>query len=93
MNIDVSTKQDLVQMKNEILEEIRLLLGKHPRSDDSGWLRSAQVRRILNISPGTLQNLRIRGKIRFTKLGGSFFYKLSDIEMALTQNSLKSEQF
>jgi hypothetical protein len=34
------------------------------------WLKSVDVRKMLNISPGTLQNLRINGTLRYTKIGG-----------------------
>ncbi|RYY00601.1 response regulator [bacterium] len=47
------------------------------------WLRSAEVRAILNISPGTLQNLRINGTLAFTKVGSIFYYAFSDIQSLL----------
>lgn len=47
------------------------------------WLKSIEVRKLLNISPGTLQNLRINGTLRFTKIGGMLYYKLEDIHKLL----------
>jgi len=47
------------------------------------WIRSAEVRRLLNISGGTLQNLRINGTLQYTKIGGIMYYKLEDIERLL----------
>ena len=41
---------------------------------------------MLNISPGTLQNLRINGTLRFTKMGGIIYYKLEDINKILEDN-------
>ena len=46
-------------------------------------LRSGQVRKILNISPGTLQKLRVKGVLPFTRLDGSFRNRLADVERAL----------
>jgi hypothetical protein len=47
------------------------------------WLKSNEVRKMLNISPGTLQNLRINGTLRFSKIGGMMYYKLEDINKVL----------
>lgn len=44
------------------------------------WLKSNQVRKMLNISPGTLQNLRINGTLRYTKVGSILYYKAEDID-------------
>lgn len=41
---------------------------------------------MLNISPGTLQNLRINGTLRFTKMGSIIYYKLEDINKILEEN-------
>ncbi|MGY0039324.1 helix-turn-helix domain-containing protein [Pedobacter sp. NJ-S-72] len=41
------------------------------------------MRKLLNISPGTLQNLRINGTLRFTKVGSMLYYKLDDINTLL----------
>ena len=35
---------------------------------------------ILGISPGTLQNLRVTGKIRYKKVMGSYYYNSADLE-------------
>lgn len=34
---------------------------------------------MLEISPGTLQTLRTNGTIRYSKIGGIFYYKYKDI--------------
>ncbi|EHQ25081.1 helix-turn-helix domain-containing protein [Mucilaginibacter paludis] len=48
--------------------------------------KSCEVRKMLNISPGTLQNLRINGTLRFTKIGSIMYYKLEDINKVLEGN-------
>lgn len=45
--------------------------------------KSYEVRKLLNISAGTLQNLRINGTLAYTKIGGLMYYKYSDIEKVL----------
>jgi hypothetical protein len=86
MEIDIVTKKDLQQFKLELLEELKALLGKDNKAK-SEWLRSGEVRKMLKISPGTLQNLRISGKLRSTKVGGMHYYNFDDIENLLSQSN------
>jgi hypothetical protein len=82
MEIDIVTKQDLQQFKAQLLLEIKELLQKSEKPKGE-WLRSKEVRAMLNISPGTLQNLRISAALRYTKVGGMHFYNLEDIDKML----------
>ena len=43
----------------------------------SEWVRSSQVKKLLNILPNTLQELRVSGKLNFTKVGRAFFYEMN----------------
>ncbi len=43
-------------------------------------LKSAAVMEILQCSPGTLQNLRVNGLLPYTKLGGTIYYELRDVQ-------------
>ncbi|MFD2967737.1 helix-turn-helix domain-containing protein [Sphingobacterium bambusae] len=61
------------------------------RTDESTakqWLRSAEVRKMLGISPGTLQNLRVNGTLPYRKIGGSMFYARQDIERMMKGGSV-----
>ncbi|SDP43760.1 Helix-turn-helix domain-containing protein [Mucilaginibacter sp. OK268] len=80
--IDLITKEDLKQFKNEMLTEMKHLL-KPGQGQSKQWLKSYEVRKLLNISPGTLQNLRINGTLRYTRIGGLLYYKLEDIQNLL----------
>ncbi|SEB21564.1 helix-turn-helix domain-containing protein [Pedobacter hartonius] len=82
MNVEIITKEDLKEFKTEMLAEIKQLI-KPEEGQAKQWLKSAEVRKLLNISPGTLQNLRINGTLRFTKIGGMMYYKLEDINRLL----------
>jgi hypothetical protein len=84
MEIDHITRKDLQLFKEELLGEIRNLLGKKAVSTQlPEWLKSADVRKILKISPGTLQNLRITGALPFKKIGGTMYYRREDISKML----------
>ncbi len=83
MQIDHVTKEDFMELKALLIEIKESLNGKVSKSEDKTWLKSAEVRKILGISPGTSQNLRINGSLPFRKIGGSMYYKLSDIHQLL----------
>lgn len=80
MEIDIVTREDLRQFKREMLEEFKQIIGNREKDNlDMEWLKSAEVRRLLGISPGTLQNLRVNGMLPYRKVGGSMYYRREDI--------------
>jgi hypothetical protein len=82
MNLEIITKEDLRDFKNEMLGEIKQLI-QPGQGQSKKWLKSNEVRKLLNISPGTLQNLRINGTLSFTRIGSIMYYKLEDINKLL----------
>lgn len=78
MQVELITREDLKAFREELLTEIRQLM-KPGQPQQKQWLKSGEVRKLLNISPGTLQNLRINGTLRYTKVGGMMYYRLEDI--------------
>lgn len=85
--IELITREDLRQFKSELLNEIRTIMKPVGAGMSKQWLKSYEVRRLLNISTGTLQNLRVNGTLRYTKIGGLLYYKMEDIEKLLEDNS------
>ncbi|MCA5006162.1 helix-turn-helix domain-containing protein [Sphingobacterium bovistauri] len=78
------TKNDLFEFKDLLVKEIRDFLQHDKlitdkKDEEFLWLRSKAVRSLLNISPATLQNLRITGKIRYRKILGSYYYNKEDL--------------
>jgi helix-turn-helix protein len=87
MAVELITKEDLQIFKQDVLTEIRLILkSKGANLQQKEWLKSYEVRKLLSISPGTLQNMRINGTIVFTKIGGLMFYKYEDIMKLMDDN-------
>jgi hypothetical protein len=82
MKINLVTIEDLQEFKTELLEEIKNLFCIK-NSEQKLWLRSSEVRELLKISSGTLQNLRINGSLSFTRIGGTLYYNYKDIEKML----------
>jgi len=84
MNVELITREDLRRLE-DLLNEIKQIV-QQGQSQSKKWLKSSEVRKMLNISPGTLQNLRINGTLRFTKMGSIMYYKLEDINKVLEEN-------
>jgi len=85
MSAQIITTEDLREFKIELLDEIRSIVSEQKSVTAKKWLKSIEVRKLLNISPGTLQTLRINGTLPFTKIGGTNYYSFTDIEKLLSQ--------
>ena len=92
MSLQVLTREDLEQFKSDLISEMKTYFsgnlenGLKKGETNTKWLKSHQVQRMLAISAGTLQNLRINGTIPFTKIGGIIFYSVDDIDQILQNN-------
>ena len=90
MAATILTSEDLHDFKMEFFDELKKLLNqstpKEQKTEEIKWLKSHQVQRMLGISPGTLQNLRINGTLPYTKVGGVIFYSLEDINAIMQRN-------
>jgi len=86
MPSEIITTDDLREFKIELLTEFRKMLKEHHGQPSKKWLKSYEVKKMLGISPGTLQNMRINGTIPFTKMGGILFYDSEDIRKILEDN-------
>ena len=78
MATEIITKEDLDTFREQLLRDISALLGKGA-PEQQKWLKSYQVKNMLRISPGTLQNLRVNGTLSFSKIGGIIYYKYEDV--------------
>ena len=83
MNLEIITKEDLREFECRLLTEIKKLAQLDGQGASKKWLKSNEVRKLLKISPGTLQNLRINGTLSFTRIGSIIYYKLEDINKLL----------
>ena len=76
--MEIITHTDFLIFKKEILSEIKSLFKSETLESKAG-LKSAEVWKLLSISAGTLQTHRIKGTFNHTKIGGTLYYKSSDI--------------
>jgi hypothetical protein len=82
MAAEIITKEDLQEFGENLLNQIRSLLGQG-YEEPKKWLKSYQVKNLLKISDNTLQTLRDNGTIPFTKIGGILFYSAESINKVL----------
>jgi len=88
MGATIITSEDLMEFKVELLEDIKELLQNHNGTTAKKWIKSNEVRELLGISPGTLQNLRINGTLPYTKIGGVLYYDQREIMEVLERNKV-----
>ncbi len=86
MAIEIITKEDLQAFKIDLLKDIKEVLESSGKLEQKKWLKSPEVRKLLGISPGTLQNLRVNGTLPFSKVGSLFYYPYDDIMKMLERN-------
>ena len=88
MPTSIITTDDLRDFKTELLTEIKELLTQHNSGGPKKFLKSSEVMDMLQISPGTLQNLRINGTLPYMKVGGLIYYDAEEIQKILMENRI-----
>lgn len=87
MNLVAIEKSDF-NLLNENMEEFFMrfhsTLDKHKEKRLGEWLDNDDVCKILGICVRTLQNLRRTGIIGYTKICNKTYYRMEDVEEAMT---------
>ena len=89
MSAQILTTEDLMEFKVDLITEIEKLLRQNGIQPVKKWLKSKEVRKLLNISPGTLQTLRVNGTLTYSKIGGVIFYEYEEILKMVDRNKTK----
>ncbi len=77
------TGQDLERFRQKIVIDLEEVIKKHLHITPKKWLKSYEVRKVLKISPGTLQRLKANGTIPYTKVGGVHYFDYEKIQEIL----------
>ena len=85
----IITTDDLREFKMELLDDIKNLLAKQASGNIKKYLKSSEVMDSLQVSPGTLQNLRINGTLPYTKVGGIIYYDAAEIQNVMDANRVQ----
>ena len=91
MPATIITTDDLREFKMELLDDIKNLLSKQNSGKLKKYLKSSEVMDLLQVSPGTLQNLRINGTLPYTKVGGIIYYDAEEIQGVMTANRVQHQ--
>jgi hypothetical protein len=91
MAATIITTEDLLEFKHELLEDIKEIFNKQSGVVTKKWLKSPEVRDLLSISPGTLQNLRINGTLPYSKVGGLIYYDYEEILKVIEDNRIHNK--
>jgi hypothetical protein len=86
----IITREDLNEFRSLLLTDLKEIFNAKAQNQKQ-WLKSGEVRKLLNISPGTLQNFRINGTLSYTKIGGIIYYAYNDIEKILQGNKVNTQ--
>ena len=89
MPTSIITTDDLREFKMELLDDIKNLLAKQASGKIKKYLKSSEVMELLQVSPGTLQNLRVNGTLPYTKVGGIIYYDAEEIQNVMTANRVQ----
>lgn len=94
MALEIITLEDLERFGDKLTETLRSIIEENKsqptKQEETIWLKSHQVQRMLGISPGTLQNLRINGTLPYSKIGGVIFYDRREIIKVMEANKRNS---
>lgn len=74
------TLTDLEKFKEQILAEMRRLLAGRGTQQSKQWLKSREVRKLLDVSPGKLHAMRVNCQLSFMRIGGVIYYDRADID-------------
>lgn len=81
---EIVTKEDLRQFGLLLMDKIQVIFqernSQKNESLDPQWLKSKAVRKMLDISAGSLQNIRTKQRVRFKKVLGSYYYNREDLQ-------------
>lgn len=82
MNDNIN-KDDLRQFGLLLVDQFKQIIKNNQNKDDDDlnpeWIKSRVVKKLMDMSAASLQNLRTTGKVRFKKILGSYYYNKSDL--------------
>lgn len=80
---EIVTKEDLRQFGLLLLDKIQTIFkekNSHQKElSDPEWIKTKAVRKLLDISAGSVQSLRVTQKVRCRKVLGSYYYNREDL--------------
>jgi len=91
MPTQIITTDDLREFKIELLDDIKNLITTSVEMTNKRYLKSPDLMKMLKVSSGTLQTLRINGTLPYTKIGGIIFYDAEEISKVMKDNCVHNK--
>jgi len=92
MAFEFITTEDLLRVKEEIIDAFKEIVLDQPKPiDRKKCLKSEDVMKLLRISPSTLQTLRIKKIIPYSRIGKTLFYDYEDIMKIIADTKTMSK--
>jgi hypothetical protein len=88
MAAEIITREDLQHFRTQLLNELKEFIQQLKKETSSSVVegyKTKHVRKILDCSNGKLQALRISGKLRCNKVGGTLYYRREDVQKLLNE--------
>src|SRR5438874_2021945 len=89
----IASKQDLTELWDKIVlmfnEKFAQLSGTETTAKQQQWLRSREVRKLLNISDNKLRDMRNNREIPFSLVGKTYYYSGTAIQQVMDNNTRK----
>lgn len=82
MIVELLTREDFKAL-DEKMDKILEVLSSKNKSEPGEWLKSAEVKAILNCSDATLKNYRDSGSLPYSKIEGTYYYQRSQVDNLL----------
>ncbi len=91
MSIEILTKEDLTSFGTFLIEEIKKIVNiREPVK--KRFLKGYEARKILGVSQGTLQNLRLNGTLPYSKIGSIYYYDSKVVDELLEGKTVGTEK-
>ncbi|TQD39007.1 helix-turn-helix domain-containing protein [Haloflavibacter putidus] len=88
MNAEIVTTKHLTDLKNDLLNKLNEIELNQKNAIKKRWLRTDEAAEYLNISKPTLLNYRVNNVIPCSKIGGSYYYDVEQIDKLLMDNKI-----
>ena len=88
MPTKILTVDDLAEFKSDIFNKIDEIKSVQNQHVSKRWLRTDEAAEYLNIAKSSLQNYRINRVIPASKIAGSYYYDIQDIDRLLLDKKI-----
>lgn len=88
----IATIEDIQSLEERLVTKFKVILDEltSATTQKKKWLKSAEVKKLLGISNGTLFTLRKSEKLTANKIGGTLYFSYDDIAKLM---ETKSEEY